>query len=315
MTDGASKPARVWLSPEAPGGLVEAVRRAGGEIVPAGEANVVVWYGYHHLKPEQVPLARSLLRESVEWVQLDSAGIEPWVEHGLVNGERVWTSAAGAYAAAVAEYVLALLLAAAKRLPECARAQTWLKPELEGVPLAGSTIGIVGAGAIGRETIRRLQPFDVRVLALTRTGREVPGADRSFGPRDLDRLLERSDYVVLCAPLTPETEGMIGARELALLGPGGVLVNVARGGLVDTDALVAALRGNRLRGALLEVTDPEPLPDGHPLWTEPRALITPHVANTRAQLDAALMRRVEQNVARFRAGEPLLGVIDSLAGY
>jgi phosphoglycerate dehydrogenase-like enzyme len=108
---------------------------------------------------------------------------------------------------------------------------------------------------------------------------------------------------------------MIGARELALLGPGGVLVNVARGGLVDTDALVAALRGNRLRGALLEVTDPEPLPDGHPLWTEPRALITPHVANTRAQLDAALMRRVEQNVARFRAGEPLLGVIDSLAGY
>ena len=103
MQSAAPKAARVWLSPEAPGGLVEAVRRAGGEIVPAGEANVVVWYGYHHLKPEQVPLARSLLRESVEWVQLDSAGIEPWVEHGLVNGERVWTSAAGAYAAAVAE--------------------------------------------------------------------------------------------------------------------------------------------------------------------------------------------------------------------
>ena len=92
-------------------------------------------------------------------------------------------------------------------------------------------------------------------------------------------------------------------------------MNVARGGLVDTGALVAALREGRLRGACLEVTDPEPLPEGHPLWSEPRALITPHVSNTRAQLDAALARRVEQNVARFRAGEPLIGIIDRASGY
>jgi phosphoglycerate dehydrogenase-like enzyme len=308
-------PARVWLSPEAPAAIAAAVRRAGGEIVPANEANVVLWYGYEHLRPEQVPLARSLLRDSVTWVQLDSAGIEPWFEHGLVDRARVWTSAAGAYAVAVAEYIVALLLAAAKRLPECARATTWLKPELEGVALAGSTIGIVGAGAIGRETIRRLEPFDVHVIASTRSGAEVPGADRSFGPDGLDALLERSDYVVLCAPLTPDTTGLIGEPELALLGPAGVLVNVGRGALVDTEALVAALRDSRLRGALLDVTDPEPLPDGHPLWTEPRALITPHVANTRAQLDEALARRVEQNVARFRAGEPLIGVVDPSAGY
>ena len=249
-----------------------------------------------------MPLARSLLRDEVAWVQLDSAGVEPWFELGLVDAARVWTSAAGAYAAAVAEHVVALLLAAAKRLAECARATTWMKPELEGVALAGSTIGIVGAGAIGRETIRRLRPFDVQVVASTRSGAEVPGADRSLGPDGLDELLERSDYVVLCAPLTPETTGLIGARELALLGPGGVLVNVARGALVDTEALVAALRGGRLGGAFLDVTDPEPLPDGHPLWSEPRALITPHVANTRTQLDAALARRVEQNVARFRGG-------------
>ena len=155
----------------------------------------------------------------------------------------------------------------------------------------------------------------MHVIASTRSGAEVPGADRSFGPEGLDDLLERSDYVVLCAPLTPETTGLIGERELALLGPAGVLVNVGRGALVDTEALVAALRDGRLRGALLDVTDPEPLPDGHPLWSEPRALITPHVANTRAQLDAALAQRVEQNVARFRAGEPLIGVIDPAAGY
>jgi D-3-phosphoglycerate dehydrogenase len=120
---------------------------------------------------------------------------------------------------------------------------------------------------------------------------------------------------VLCAPLTPETHGLIGARELELLGPRGVLVNVGRGGLIDTGALVAALRGKQLGGAFLDVTEPEPLPTGHPLWSEPRALITPHRANTRAQLDAALARRVEQNVARFRADEPLLGVIDPVAGY
>ena len=310
-----ANPARVWLSPEAPGGLADAVRRAGGELVPADEANVVVWYGYEHLRRDQVPLARSLLRDSVRWVQLDSAGIEPWVEYGLVDGARIWTSAAGAYAVAVAEYVLALLLASAKRLPECARAHSWRKPELEGRPLGGSTIGIVGAGAIGRETIRLLEPFGVCVLALTRSGADVPGADRSVGPEGLDELLELSEYIVLCAPLTPETAGMIGARELVLLGAGGVLVNVARGGLVDTGALVAALREGRLRGACLEVTDPEPLPEGHPLWSEPRALITPHVSNTRAQLDAALARRVEQNVARFRAGEPLIGIIDRAGGY
>jgi phosphoglycerate dehydrogenase-like enzyme len=308
-------PARVWLSPEAPGGLADAVRRGGGELVPADAANVVVWYGYEHLRRDQVPLARSLLRDAVRWVQLDSAGIEPWVEYGLVDDARIWTSAAGAYAVAVAEYVLALLLAAAKRLPECARAHRWLKPELEGRQLGGATIGIVGAGAIGRESIRLLEPFGVRVLALTRSGANVPGADRSVGPEGLDELLEQSEYVVLCAPLTPETAGMIGARELALLGPGGVLVNVARGGLVDTDALVAALRDGGLRGACLEVTEPEPLPEGHPLWSEPRALITPHVSNTRAQLDAALARRVEENVARFRAGEPLIGVIDLATGY
>ena len=143
----------------------------------------------------------------------------------------------------------------------------------------------------------------------------MPGAARSLRASDLDDLLTESDYVVLCAPLTPETEGLIGARELHLLGPTGSLVNIARGALVDTDALVSALRDGRLGGAFLDVTEPEPLPDGHPLWSEPRALITPHVANTRAQLEAALERRVEQNVARFRAGEPLLGMVDPAAGY
>ena len=309
------KPARVWLPPETPAPIVDAVRRAGGEVVAADQANVVLLYGYGGVSDDQVPFVRSLLTDSVEWVQLMPAGVEEWFEQGLVDADRVWTSSAGAYVVAVAEHVMALLLASAKRLAECARADSWRRAELQGVPLAGSTVGIVGAGGIGREIIRRLEPFDVRVIASTRSGAEVPGAARSLASGDLDELLTGSDYVVLCAPLTPATRGLIGARELDLIGSRGVLVNVARGPMVDTDAVVAALRDGRLGGALLDVTEPEPLPTGHPLWSEPRALITPHVANTRAQLNAALVRRVEQNVARFRAGEPLLGVIDPAAGY
>jgi D-3-phosphoglycerate dehydrogenase len=309
------KPARVWLPPETPAVFADAILRGGGEVVALGNANVLFPYGYTSVTADQALFLRSLLTESVEWVQLQPAGVEDWFALGLLDDRRLWTSSAGAYAVAVAEHVMALLLAAAKRLAECARADTWRRAELEGVPLAGSTVGIVGAGGIGREIIRRLHPFGVRVIASTHSGAEVPGAARSLGAHDLDDLLEESAYVVLCAPLTPETHGLIGARELDLLGPAGTLVNVARGALVDTDALVAALRDGRLGSAFLDVTEPEPLPDGHPLWSEPRALITPHVANTRAQLEAALVRRVEQNVARFRAGEPLLGAIDPAAGY
>ena len=232
-----------------------------------------------------------------------------------MDDRRLWTSSAGAYAVAVAEHVLALLLAAAKRLAECARATTWRRAELQGLPLTGSTVGIVGAGGIGREIIRRLEPFDVRVIASTHSGAEVPGAARSLRASDLDELLTRERLRRAVRTADAGDRGLIGARELDLLGPEGSLVNIARGALVDTDALVAALRDGRLGGAFLDVTEPEPLPDGHPLWSEPRALITPHVANTRAQLDAALERRVEQNVARFRAGEPLLGMVDPAAGY
>jgi D-3-phosphoglycerate dehydrogenase len=309
------EPARVWIAPDAPQSVVDAVLRGGGERVPLEQANAVVWYSYDALTPEQIELARSWRRPEIEWVQVNSAGVEEWTELALVDDGRVWTSATGAFAGTVAEHVVALLLAAARRLHECARATTWRKPELEGRPLKGTTVGLVGAGGIGRETLRLLAPFGVHTIALTRSGAPVPGADRSLGQDELDELLVASDHVVVSAPLTPATRGLIGARELDLIGPHGTLVNVGRGALVDTDALVAALRAGRLGGAFLDVTEPEPLPAGHPLWSEPHALITPHVANMRAQLDAALAERVEQNVARFRAGEPLLGAIDPVGGY
>jgi D-3-phosphoglycerate dehydrogenase len=298
---------KVWIGPEPPPGLADAVAAAGGDVVATpAEADALVWRGpWEGL--------RDALHPGVRWVQLGSAGIEDWFDEGLVDRERVWTSAAGAYAVAVAEHVCALILAGTRRLPELARLDHWER--LEGTRLHGRTVGIVGAGGIGRAVIERLAPFGVRVLAQTRSGRDVAGAERSYGPDGLPALLEESDIVVLTAPLTPATRHMLDAAALARLRPSALVVNVGRGALIDTDALVAALRAGRLGGACLDVTDPEPLPDGHPLWSLPTVLITPHVANTSAMLEEAFRQHVVDNVGRFGRGEPLHSVVDVDRGY
>ena len=161
-------------------------------------------------------------------------------------------------------------------------------------------MAIIGTGSIGRALIELLEPFRVEVLAVTRRGRD--------GTIPIDRVGEvwpHADFVVIAAPSTPATRHLVGAAELAAMRQDAWLVNVARGSLVDTDALVAALAAGEIGGAALDVTDPEPLPDGHPLWTEPRALITPHVANPDATLRLYLASLVRENVRRFAAGEPL----------
>jgi phosphoglycerate dehydrogenase-like enzyme len=213
----------------------------------------------------------------------------------------------------VAEHALALMRAGARRLHECARATRW---EVGwGRQLAGSTVVILGAGGIGRALIRHLEPFGVEVLAVTRSGRQVPGAAENHAAGEADELWPRGDFFVVAAPATTATKHMIGASQLAAMKSDAWVVNVARGSLVDTDALVEALAAGRIGGAALDVTDPEPLPEGHPLWTEPRALITPHIANPPDALARALAGRIEENVARFAAGEQLIGVVDVEAGY
>jgi phosphoglycerate dehydrogenase-like enzyme len=303
-----SKPL-VWVGPEANETIAAAVERAGGSSVPRPEdADAVVWLSY-----SRAPEVRDVLHDGVRWVQLPAAGIDRWATGGILDEERVWTGAQGAYADDVAEHVLGFILAAARRLPQAARRRNWIRES--GRRVEGATVGLVGAGGIGTAVIRRLAPFGVRVLALTRSGREVPGAERSVGFEALDELLRESDYVVLAAPLTEQTRGLIGAWELELIGPDGWLVNVARGPLVETNALVEALREGRLGGACLDVTDPEPLPDGHPLWELENVLITPHVANPPDLEIDLLAARVEENVRRFAAGESLVGRIDPGLGY
>jgi phosphoglycerate dehydrogenase-like enzyme len=300
---------RVWVGPEPNDAVAAAVERGGGTVVAdPEEADALIWLSWR--RAEEM---RGLLHDGIRWVQLPSAGVDRWLRLGLLDERRTWTGAQGAYADDVAEHVLAFVLAAARRLPQAAKSRTWARHE--GRRLAGATVGIVGAGGIGEAAVARLAPFGVRILALTRSGREIPGADRSLSANSLHELLGESDYVVLALPLTDESRGLIGRRELDLIGPEGWLLNVARGAIVQTDALVAALGEGRLGGACLDVTDPEPLPDGHPLWELDNVLITPHVANPPHLEIDVLAGRVEENVRRFVAGEKLLAPIDLGRGY
>ena len=302
----AQREAKVWVWPDSV--LLErAVRNGGGSVVPLAEANTIVCSG------DDVALLQRSIHPGVRWIQLGSAGIEMWFDAGLMTPDVVWTAAKGVYARPIAEHILAMILASARGLPQRARARTWGPPG--GRLVAGATVGVVGAGGIGTDLIRLLAPLDVRIIALTREARIVQDADLSLGPNELHSLLMQSDYVVLAAALTGETAGMISAERLAQMRPDAWLINVARGGLVDTAALAAALAAGTIGGAALDVTDPEPLPDDHIFWTLPNVLVTPHVACTPAIGTRFLADRVEENVRRFEQGEELIGVVDQTLGY
>lgn len=300
----------IHLGPTTDIHLVRAIEQGGGVLVPLDQADAVVWIGPPESFPESLP-------DSVRWVQLPYAGVEPWFAAGVIDESRVWTSAAGAYANNVAEHGVMLLLAGLRALVEQVRATSWRETEF--VPrmqtLAGATVAIVGCGAIGRAMIPSLTALGAEVLAVTRSGREVPGAAETVAAAQTPQVWSRADHVVLAAPATAATEHLVDATVLGQLAPSAWMVNVARGSLIDTDALVQALVEGSIGGAALDVTDPEPLPQQHPLWRLPNAIITPHVANPPPWLPDSLARHVSANIGRFAAGEPLLAVIDRERGY
>jgi phosphoglycerate dehydrogenase-like enzyme len=173
----------------------------------------------------------------------------------------------------------------------------------------------VGGGGIATVLLRLLEPFGTPVTVVRRQAVSLPGAARTLGPDQLAEALAGARAVVLTPALTPETRGMIGPAELAAMEPYAWLVNVGRGGLVDTGALVHALRTGQIGGAALDVTDPEPLPDGHPLWALPNCLITPHTADTEEMTRPLLAVRIAENVRRLTAGQELVGLVDPDLGY
>lgn len=289
-----------------------AVLDAGGRVVPLGsETRGLVWANSgaaDRLRPAMERAPR------LDWVQLPSAGIEAYTASGPLSLGLLWTSAKGAFAEPVAEHALLLALAGLRGIRTRAVAHSWGTPA--GESLHGRSVLVVGGGGIARELIRILQPFGARIVVLRRHATDaLEGADSTVGPDDLMAQLAVADLVILCAALTAETRAMISLEQLRAMPAHAVLVNVARGGLIDTAALLVALGEGRLAGVGLDVTDPEPLPDGHPLWEVERVLITPHTADTPEMTTRLLAERVGRNVRRRIDGIPLEGVVDVALGY
>jgi D-3-phosphoglycerate dehydrogenase len=181
--------------------------------------------------------------------------------------------------------------------------------------LKDANVVIVGTGGIGRALARMLAPLEARVIGVNRSGRPLEEAQRTVPVTELSDVLGDADHVVLAAASTPETKALFGAAEFKAMRASAWLVNVARGALVDTDALVEALRSGEIAGAALDVTEPEPLPAGHPLWELDNVIITPHVANTADMAVPELLQMVRRNVEHFARDEPLEGLVDVALGY
>jgi phosphoglycerate dehydrogenase-like enzyme len=251
----------------------------------------------------------------LRWIQVGSAGVENSLPPELVGGPVVLTNTQRIYGPNVADQALALLLALTRGLRE-ARPGAWEKPATPPQELNGKTMLVVGLGGIGTQIARRAHGFGMRVMAIDPKDLERPGFVFSLDrPARLMELLPRADVVVLACPLTAQTRGLIGPEQLKAMKKSAYFINIARGGLVQTEALVAALKDGRLAGAGLDVTDPEPLPAGHPLWKLPNVVISPHLGGQSPEARERQWRLYRENVRRFVAGEPLLCVVDKAKGY
>jgi phosphoglycerate dehydrogenase-like enzyme len=256
--------------------------------------------------------SRELLRQvwgvapRVRWVHSRAAGLDDQLFPELAESPVPLTNARGVFSEILGEFVIGAILFFAKGFRRIVRSQeagVW--DQFDTGEVAGQTMGVIGFGDIGKAAARRAEAMGMRVLPLRRgTGRQ----------EKLD-LLSRCDYLLLSAPLTPETRGIVGASELRAMRPGAVLINVGRGPLVDEAALIAALREKRIGGAALDVFDQEPLPPGHPFYTLDNLLLSPHSADHTADWKQRAMQMFLDNFERYRKGEPLRNVVDKRRGY
>ena len=291
--------------------------RPGFRRTPEQDARYRAWLAeaeiHFDIDAELAPSFPSLAPK-LRWIQATSSGIGPLVRRtGLDRSGVTITNAAGIHAVPLAEHVLLALLYFVKDVPARLREQrahAWERHS--GREVRGLTATVVGLGAVGLEVARTLRSVGVHVIGIRRsplTADEATRVDEATTPAHLREVLPRSDALVLIAPHTRETEGMIGAAELALLPPGAIVVNIARGALIDEDALTDALRRGHLGGAALDVAAVEPLPADSPLWDLPNVMITPHSAATVARENERLTDLFLENLRRYRAGEPLRNLL------
>jgi phosphoglycerate dehydrogenase-like enzyme len=251
-------------------------------------------------------------------VQCPSAGVEHYPLAAMNDRGIILTNAQGCYAPEIAEHVFALLLGLTRGVAASTKQKKW-GAERDPIELRGMTMGIIGLGGIGRETARRAKSMDMNVIAVDAeplyAEKFAMASSVKLVDEGLEELLKASDVVVSAAPHTPRSRGMIGAEQFAAMKKGTYFINVSRGKLVKTDAMIEALKSGHLAGAGLDVTDPEPLPDGHPLWDAPNVIITSHIAG-RSQLSYARVEGVfADNVRRFAGGLAMLNMVDKVKGY
>lgn len=271
--------------------------------------------------PQEIPK----MPANIEFVQHCFTGVNQLIDAGVITDDGVpWCNAAGAFAQPVAESALGLLLSQAhhhKRFAleatwdgarEIDESQAWLYTPKGHTP---KKVAIFGAGGIGQELISMLQPFGVHITAVNRSGRQVAGADVTVALADATSVWSEADFIVLIMPLTEETNGLVDAAKFKAMKKTAILINVGRGKLVNTDDLVDALRSGEIAGAGLEVVDPEPLPDDHPLWGLKNCTMTPHMGASWQVADFHLGEIFNANAAAWEEGKPLPTHIDPKAGY
>ncbi|WP_095011636.1 NAD(P)-dependent oxidoreductase [Tsuneonella mangrovi] len=278
------------------------------ELIPEAE---IAWFDQ---QDKDVMIEAAKRAAKLKWLSSIYAGLDFMPLSLLAERGVTITNGVGINAITIAEYVVMLMLSHAKGYREVVRAMDrheWLEDSPGKIELAGSRALLLGLGGIGSLIKTRLEAFDVEVVPVRRSA-----VDGALGPDEWRGQLGSFDWVILAVPATPETDGMIGASELAAMKNSAVVVNIARGAVVDQDALVAALEAKSIGGALLDVTTPEPLPADHPLWSLPNAQVTMHLSG-RAQ-DKMFIRSAERFIAnchRYVAGEPLEPIFDPVRGY
>lgn len=260
------------------------------------------------------------LPANIGFVQFVFSGVDRLIDAGVMRpGEVRWANAAGVYGKPVAEIAMTLLLSQLHHVKAASLAGSFRArgpiDAAQGWLFDGKTVAIVGAGGIADALIPMLRPFGVKVVAVNRSGRPVDGADETLPVAEASHVWSEADAFVLAMPLTGETAGMVDAAKFRAMKDTAVVVNVGRGELIVTDDLVDALQNGELAGAAMDVTDPEPLPDGHPLWRLPNCTITPHIAATGRIAQRMVAPQIIANAAAFAAGERMPTEVDVERGY
>ena len=300
---------KVAIEPKAFPEYLAAAAEAGAQVVPLDSTvKALIWLDY-----SQPQALAELLSQNpqLEWVQLPFAGVDAFAE--IIKRPILFTSAKGSYREPVAEHALALSLAMMRVIPERVVTKTWGRQFADS--LYDSNVLIFGGGGITEELLKLLAPFRTSVTVIRKNPSVMQGAAQTLGFEQLDAELPKADLVILAAALTDETRYLFDATKFAMMKPTAYLVNIARGPMVHTADLIGALNGDVIAGAAVDVTDPEPLPDGHPLWNAKNIIITPHTADTRKQVVRLFSDRIRENVRAYGEGKPLVGVVDPELGY